>query len=284
MGRGFQMKILVLGANGMAGHIIKAYLENMGHEVNGASRHAPDLYLDVESQHSAHQFFNFNYDFDFVINCIGVLGPDATKNPARTVYINSWWPHYLENYFAHAKTKIIHISTDCIFDGSRGWYVESDLPTEKGLYGRSKALGELNNNKDLTLRMSIIGTEIKKEGRSGLLNWVINNPHDKISGWKGSIWNGITTLELAKQINNYIQNPTISGIYHLVPDFSISKYHLVSYINDIFGANKEVEAVPGKIEKKTLLDTRNEYKVFSEIPSYREQLCELKEFVENIST
>ena len=119
--------------------------------------------------------------------------------------MNSWWPHYLETLYAESKTKIVHISTDCIFDGSRGWYIESDTPTETNLYGRSKAMGEINNDKDITLRMSIIGTEIKEEGRSGLLNWVVNNPEDTVFGWEHSVWNGITTFELAKQIDYYIK-------------------------------------------------------------------------------
>jgi dTDP-4-dehydrorhamnose reductase len=278
------MKILVLGANGMAGHLIKAYLKNQGHEVHGASRHPGDVQLDVESESSRNNFFfsTLAANADFVINCIGVLGPDSNKNPARTVLLNSWWPHYLETRYAHNKAKVIHISTDCIFDGSRGWYIESDLPTETNLYGRSKALGEINNEKDITFRMSIIGTEIKKEGRSGLLNWVINNEEDKIYGWEKSIWNGITTYELAKQIAHYINNPSISGIYHLVPDYTISKYHLVSHINDVFNCGKEVIPVAGKEENKTLLDTRNEYKIFTTIPDYREQLLELKDFSEKI--
>ena len=288
MGRGFSMRILVLGSQGMAGHIISAYLKEQGYEVYGASRthNVGDLYLDAESELSRLRFFNspLAKNPDFVINCIGILGPDANKNPSRTVLLNSWWPHYLETLYANTKTKVIHISTDCIFDGSRGWYIESDLPTETNLYGRSKAMGEINNDKDITLRMSIIGTEIKKEGRSGLLNWVINNPDDKIQGWENSIWNGITTYELAVQINCFINNPIISGIYHLVPDYNISKYHLVSHINDIFECNKEVICVPGKDENKSLLDTRNEYKVFDDIPDYREQLLELRDFSRKIST
>ena len=145
-------------------------------------------------------------------------------------------------------------------------------------------MGELDNGKDITLRMSIVGTEIKKEGRSGLLNWVVNNPEDTLTGWETSIWNGITTLELAKQIDSYIKYPNISGIYHLVPEHIISKYHLVSYINDVFNCNKEIIPVPGKTENKTLINTRNDYKVFSLIPDYRTQLLELKDFSEKILT
>lgn len=277
------MRIVVLGASGMAGHVIKKYLTEKGHDVFGASRHSGDIYLDAESESSRRRFFFSEINcIDYIINCIGVLGPDSDINPQRTVLLNSWWPHYLETLYPYTKTKIIHISTDCVFNGERGYYVESDLPNEKSLYGRSKALGELNNDKDLTLRMSIIGTEIKKHNRSGLLNWVINNQEETLFGWENSIWNGITTLELAKQINNYINNPIISGIYHLVPDYTISKYHLVSHINDIFNCNKEIVPIPGKEENKTLLDTRNAYNVFSTIPNYRAQLLELKDFIDSI--
>jgi dTDP-4-dehydrorhamnose reductase len=277
------MKILIFGAQGIAGHMISRYLsKNTEHKVYGVSRYhgVDNLYLDVESESCRRSFFNspLTKDFDFVINCIGVLGPDSTKNLERTVLLNSWWPHYLEEQYKHNNTKVIHISTDCIFDGKRGWYIESDLPTETNIYGRSKAMGELNNDKDITLRMSIIGTEIKKENRSGLINFVLSNTEDKIFGWEKAIWNGITTYELAKQIANYINNPIISGIYHLVPDHNITKYHLVSHINDIFECDKEIVPIAGKEENKSLIDTRNEHKVFTPIPGYRDQLLELKEF------
>lgn len=267
------MKVAILGAEGMAGHMIAKYLRSKDYAVSAYTRRS----LDVEN------FNTVSFDYylsnpDFVVNCIGVLGPDSNKDPAKTILINSWFPHFLEQTFKNTKTRVIHISTDCVFDGERGYYIETDMPTETNIYGRSKAFGEINNDKDITLRMSIIGTEIKEPSRrSGLLNWVISNPNNAIQGWTQSIWNGITTLELAKQIHNYIQNPTVSGIYHLVPSFTISKYDLVSTINDVFECGKEILCVPGKAENKTLLDTRKE-SIFTKIPSYREQLVELKEF------
>lgn len=270
------MKVVVLGANGMAGHMISNYLDSQGFDVYRVTR----AMLDVEEFDAAY-FDQYIYLPDFVINCIGVLGPDSNKSFSRTVLINSWFPRFLENYYADTHTKVIHISTDCVFDGKRGYYIESDIPNETNMYGRSKALGEINNDKDITLRMSIIGTEIKEQNRSGLLNWVVNNPNDEIQGWTQSIWNGITTLELAKQIHNYIEHPRVSGIYHLVPDFSISKYNLVNLINEIFKCNKVVLEVPGKAENKVLLDTRRECSIFSEIPDYYDQLCELETFTRN---
>ena len=276
------MNIIVLGSKGMAGHIIYEYLKQRGYDVDGFCR-TPSHYegfLNVESEQSRDFFINYPEvkNADFIINCIGVLVLDSDQYPSRTILLNSWWPHYLEESFKDSKTKVIHISTDCIFDGAIGGYIESDLSTETNLYGRSKALGEINNNKDLTLRMSIVGTEIKeKSRRSGLLNWVINNPDSEITGWTDSIWNGITTLQLAKHIEEYINSPTISGIYHLVPDFNISKYNLVSLIVDTFNCDKEVIKVPGKKENKTLVNTRKD-RVFSEIPPYSVQLEELRDF------
>lgn len=274
------MKVIVLGGNGMAGHMITAYLKYKKYDVISLTRNS----LDVESEKDRTRFFygDAGKDCDFIINCIGVLGPDSNKDITRTIFLNSWFPHYLENVYSNTKTKVIHISTDCVFNGKRGWYIETDTPNESNIYGRSKALGEINNDKDLTLRMSIIGTEIKDHNRSGLLNWVINNPKNEIQGWRNSIWSGITTLQLAKHIDEYMQKPHITGIYHLVPHYTISKYHLVHYINEVFECNKTIIEVPGKDENKSLLDTRNST-IFSPRPSYYEQLSQLREYSEKIS-
>jgi dTDP-4-dehydrorhamnose reductase len=111
-----------------------------------------------------------------------------------------------------------------VFDGKKGEYLEEDIHTEMNAYGSSKSNGEINNSKDITFRMSIIGTEIKSNG-TGLLNWVLTNPNKELQGWDNAWWNGITTLQLAKSINLYINDPKISGVYHLVSnDNKIDKY------------------------------------------------------------
>lgn len=268
------MSVVVLGANGMAGHMISNYLEHVGYKVFRITRE----HINIEAFEEAY-LDQLIGEAKYIINCIGVLGPDSNKDISRTVLVNSWFPKFLETNYPF--TKIIHISTDCVFDGKRGYYIETDLPNETNIYGRSKALGEINNDKDITLRMSIIGTEIKEQNRSGLLNWVLTNPSEEIQGWEQSIWNGITTLELAKQIHNFIQRPKVSGIYHLVPDFVISKYELVDLINEIFECGKTVVPVPGKSENKTLIDTRTRVDIFTEIPNYVNQLLELRDFTRN---
>ena len=273
------MKILVLGSNGMAGHIITKYMLLQGHEVTTFARSNADIIKDVENQEEIVSFFNAHKGtYDFIINCIGLLVKDSIDRPDRAAIINGWFPHVIETIIKNSHTKLIHLSTDCVFDGQQGNYIEADTHTETNFYGRSKSYGEINNDKDITFRMSIIGTEIKTNG-TGLLNWVLNNKETELSGWENALWNGMTTLQLAKSIHTYIKNPTITGVYHLVNnEVSINKYELLCKINETFNLNKIIKKVQGpKSVNKILVDTRKEFDV--EIPNYDIQLKELKEFV-----
>ena len=271
------MKILVLGSNGMAGHVIAKYLRQQGHLVVTAARDNCDMVVDIENISSADILFSSLTKYNFVVNCIGLLVKDSINRPDRAAIVNAWFPHYLENILKETNTKLIHLSTDCVFDGKTGPYVESDIHTEMNSYGRSKSLGEVNNNKDITFRMSIIGPEIR-DGGSGLLNWVIANTQDKLPGWDNAWWNGITTLQLAKCIDQYINNPATTGIYHLVNNnVNINKFDLLCKINEIFNLRKTIIRTQGpKSVNKILVDTRNE--IDFAIPDYDVQLRELRDF------
>ena len=172
----------------------------------------------------------------------------------------------------------LSISSDCVFDGKKGNYVESDTHTEINWYGKSKSLGELINTKDITFRMSIIGPEIKSNG-TGLFNWVTTTALQELPGWDNAWWNGITTLELAKCINKYINNPVIAGVYHLVNNNNkINKYDLLSMINTEFHLDKIIVRTQGpKPVNKILVDTRLEFDFG--IPDYSTMLSELKLYV-----
>ena len=244
----------------MAGHMIVAYLRYQGYNVTAYTRE------DLDVERSLH----FPQDFDYVINCIGVLLPDSEKDMQRTVFINSYLPQYLSSYY---NVPIIHISTDCVFDGKRGNYSEYEIPNERHIYGLSKALGELNNTKDITLRMSIIGPEIKESGRSGLLNWLLNDSAETLVGYVNAKWNGITTLELAKVIEQYISNP-VHGIFHPVSE-EVTKYELLNLINDVFDLGKTINRGESiKDVNKVLTCTRPYFLV----APLKQQLEELKEW------
>jgi dTDP-4-dehydrorhamnose reductase len=164
-----------------------------------------------------------------------------------------------------------------VFDGKKGNYVESDTHTETNSYGKSKSLGEINNDKDVTFRMSIIGPEIKSTG-TGLFQWIITNPQQELQGWDNAWWNGITTLELAKCIEKYMLNPAITGVYHVVNNENkISKFELLSKINNIYQLDKTILRTQGpKPVNKILIDTRKEFDF--NILNYDDMIKEMKEF------
>ena len=265
------MKITVLGSNGMAGHVVVSYLRQQGHEVDAVHR----ARLDVENTISVAEFFD-QLNTDFVVNCIGLLVQPCLQRPDRASIINSWLPHYIEYRLKDTHTRLIHLSTDCVFDGAVGHYKEKHTHTETNVYGRSKSLGEVDNSKDVTFRMSIIGPELKSG--TGLLDWVRRNPETAIPGWDNAWWNGITTLQLAKCIDRYVRNPSVAGIYHVVNNsVNINKYELLSLINEVYNLGKTVIKTSGpKDLNKILVDTRHEFDFA--IPDYRTQLNELRDF------
>ena len=120
--------------------------------------------------HSAH--------YDYIINGVGVLNKFVDANPSDGIYLNSVFPHFLADCIKDSDTKLIHISTDCVFEGTKGCYTEQDIPDATSYYGRSKALGEVVDDKNLTIRTSIIGTELKKNG-IGLFHWFLNQSRDR---------------------------------------------------------------------------------------------------------
>jgi dTDP-4-dehydrorhamnose reductase len=264
------MRVTVVGSRGMAGHIIVKYLEQQGHTVTAVDR----TVLDIEHD-NVDQFFE-TLDADFVVNSIGLLVKDCIDRPDRAIAINSWWPQYCAYKLKDTDTRLIHLSTDCVFDGRRGNYFEEDEHTETNAYGRSKSFGEVNNNKDITFRMSIIGPELKHG--TGLLNWVLTNNANELPGWDNAWWNGITTLQLAKCIDQYINSPVISGVYHLVNnDVQINKYDLLCKINEVYGLGKNIIRTQGpKTINKILVDTRG--KIDFAIPDYHTQLQQLRDF------
>lgn len=265
------MKITVVGSRGMAGHVIVKYLKQQGHTVASVDR----TVLDIEHD-NVNQFFKAQ-DCDFLINAVGLLVKDCGDRPDRAATVNAWWPQYCAYRLKDTNTRLIHLSTDCVFDGAQGNYIEADKHTETNAYGRSKSFGEINNAKDITFRMSIIGPELKNG--TGLLNWILTNEDREMPGWDNAWWNGITTLQLAKCIDHYIKQPTIAGVYHLVNnDVQINKYDLLCKINEVYKLDKHIVRTQGpKTVNKILVDTRGE--IDFAIPDYDTQLQQLRDFI-----
>ena len=275
------MRVLVLGVTGMLGHVVYRYLQNTNHEVLGVSRSSIEWINSVEIDAYLHvdellEFLEKDQP-EVVVNCIGVLVKESSNNPSKAIFLNSMLPHLLSDYCEHRNIKLIHISTDCVFDGTKGPYSEKDLPTETSWYGRTKALGEVINSRDLTLRTSIIGPDLDPDG-VGLFNWFIHQKGN-LDGYTGAFWNGITTLECAKQIGRILQeNITLSGLYHLTTPEPISKYNLLRLIQKTFGPfNIKISPSDKVQQNKVLVNTRRDYE--PQTPCYEKQLTELKQFV-----
>ena len=273
------MKFLILGCNGMAGHTISLYLKEQGYEVDGfareESRFVRTLVGDVRELKTVRKVIE-DGQYDAAINCIGLLNKFAENNHEAAVFLNSYFPQFLAGITAHTSTQIIHISTDCVFSGSRGSYTESDLPDGELFYDRSKALGELVNKKDITFRNSIVGPDLKKDG-IGLVNWFMQQ-RDRVKGYKNAMWTGQTTLQLAKTIENAaIQH--VHGLYNMVPEKCISKYDMLILFNQYL-RKEPIEITPEENFRIDKSLKRTNFERFSyKIPGYEEQVRELGEWM-----
>lgn len=276
------MKYLVLGCNGMAGHIVSLYLKEQGHNVTGFAR---SKITDVETiigdatnfEHIKNILANNQYDA--VINCIGILNQFAEEYKDLAILLNSYLPHFLVKCTKDTNTQIVHISTDCVFSGKKGSYKDSDTPDGESFYDRTKALGEINNNKDITLRQSIIGPDIKKSG-IGLMNWFMQQ-NGKIKGFDKAIWTGQTTLQLGKTIE-FVSTNHISGLYNMVPENSISKYNLLKLFNKYLKNNQiEIEKDTDFVLDKSLIPSEFNYEY--SIPSYEEMIADIADWIQKHS-
>jgi dTDP-4-dehydrorhamnose reductase len=274
------MKFLVLGCNGMAGHTISLYLIEQGHVVLGFGKSKSGYIDSVVGDAFDTQLLRrliTNGNFDSIINCIGVLNDFAEKSKASATFLNSYLPHFLAEITQNTDTQVIQMSTDCVFSGKRGNYTEYDFRDGDTFYDRSKALGELNDNKNITLRNSIIGPDINSNG-IGLLNWLMQQ-QGEVTGYTRSIWTGQTTLQLAKTME-YAAKEKASGLVNSVPESSISKYDLLILLNQYLRNNSlNIIPVEGIIADKSLKRTNYDFKY--PIPDYETMVAEMAVWIKN---
>lgn len=253
------MKVLILGVACMAGHTISIYFQESGHDVTAFSRNSIDYckningdVLDFESLKN----IIVDGQYDAIINAIGKLNNEAEIHKSNAVLLNCYLPHFLSDATREMKTKITHLSTDCVFSGKSGGYSEISLRDGKTFYVRSKALGELENDKDLTFRISIIGSDMNETG-IGLFNWFMKQD-GQINGFTKAIWTGVTTLTLAKAMEQALKN--LTGLYNLVNNETISKFELLKlfnkYMND--GQNEILPSDKLSLDK-SLINNRTDF-------------------------
>lgn len=274
------MKILVLGANGMAGHLICHYLMSKNMDVTPCARSKKVFdntkVIDFSNTLDLEQEIK-RTNYDYIINCAGKLNDDANQNALEAITINSLLPHQLARMTSPSSTRIIHLSTDCVFSGKDGSYSFSSNKDGHTVYDQSKSLGELIDQKNITFRNSIIGPDINPGG-IGLFNWFMSLDQKKeIFGFKNVFWSGLTTLELAKKIYESIDNDLKGGLYQLSNNQKISKHDLLVKFNYVFNRGIKIKPTNTTAIDKSLLSNSD----LTNVPSYDQMLVDLKEWIIN---
>jgi dTDP-4-dehydrorhamnose reductase len=280
------MKILILGGSGMLGHRLWLNLSQV-HEtwvtVRGDGSQLPDI-SEFPRKYIRPHVDGLIFDEvsramaaiqpDFVINCIGLIKQDPLINdPLSSIKINALLPHQVSLVCRVARIRMIHISTDCVFSGRKGQYVESDSSDAEDLYGRTKFLGEVAYPHTVTLRTSIIGRELK--ARLGLIEWFLRQ-EETIRGYKKAIYTGFTIDELSRIILDYVIPRTdLSGVYHVSSD-PISKYDLLMLVKEAFGRGLSILPDEDFISDRSLDSTRFRKMTGYTPPSWSAMIDELR--------
>lgn len=261
------LKVLVLGGTGMLGHRLAITLAQ-NHTVAITTRKPillkrlinkfKDMSIKVYSNIEATNINQVEkticmFKPDIVLNCIGIIKQlNESKRHIIALDINSLFPHKLAELSIKYRYRLILFSTDCVFDGEKGDYTESDKPDTTDLYGKSKLLGEVGSQENvLTIRTSIVGREL--EGQKSLLDWFLRS--EDIQGYKYAIFSGLPTYSLSKIIDKFIIPQTnLYGVVHIASK-PISKLHFLEQVNTHYGLNKSIsEEMTVKIDRSLNCD------------------------------
>lgn len=283
---GRDMRILILGGDGMLGHQLLKSWESE-HDVYVTLHRNTDAYMKYGMFNSDNSYYGIDVcNHKEIASIINTLKPEAVVNAVgivkqrieardtiQSIEINSLLPHYLSVLCDSVGTRLIHISTDCVFSGSKGMYTENDLEDATDLYGRSKLLGEVSNSNTVTLRTSIIGLELSR--KKSLIEWFLAEDNN-IRGYSGAIYSGFCTIEIARVINNILMNcPELSGLWHLASD-PINKFELLKKLMLLLDRKDiEIEEDNNFICDRSLDGTRFNREVGYKSPSWDKMLNEL---------
>lgn len=244
-------RVLILGASGMLGNaVMRLFAQSPRIEAHGTVRSTSAIGLlpptvrsniisgvDVENVDSMMQVLA-RVRPHVVVNCIGLVKQLAeADDPLQAIPINSLLPHRLARLCALVEARFIHMSTDCVFSGSKGMYTEDDPSDAKDLYGRSKFLGEVDYPHALTLRTSIIGHELNRA--TSLIGWFLKQ-EGQVRGFETAIFSGLPTIEVARVIRDFvIPHPELHGVYNLSVD-PINKFDLLTLVAEVYGKRIDI--------------------------------------------
>lgn len=266
------MKIMILGSTGMLGNAVFNHFKKEKYEVFGTYRNQKFsnnenfVFFDAASPD-----FSILKDFDYVLNCIGVIKPFMNVNMIDSIFINSIFPRQLANYCEMKNIKLIHITTDCVFSGIDSEYDEDSLHDCLDEYGKSKSLGEPTNC--MVIRTSIIGEEIHKN--ASLISWVKSMKNKEINGFINHLWNGVTTKHYAELCQQIIENDLHKNELFIVHSNTVNKFELLSLLNDKFELNLSINKFEDKKRIDRTLSSKKDLINKLKIKSIQQQIEEL---------
>lgn len=281
------MKVLVLGGSGMLGHKVwqtcAAQFDSYA-TVHGAIRAYENLGIfdtgrligDVRAEDaSSLERAMSEVHPDVVVNCVGVVKQHPLgSDPLTSITANSLFPHRAAQLAREVGARFIHVSTDCVFSGSKGNYSEDDLPDASDLYGLSKLLGEAGGENCLTLRTSMIGRELRSS--RGLLEWFLTCSGGSVRGFSRAIFSGLTTQTLSEVIARLIdEHPNLSGLWHVAAD-PISKFDLLKLVKQTYGLAIDIERDESFVCDRSLNGERFRAATGIQIPGWTEMIERLR--------
>lgn len=284
------MRVVVLGASGLIGHRLVAKLAERGHEVTAVLRKPADAVAglshfndstvvgDIDVVNSNHVFGLLDGQrAQVVLNCAGITKrKDEINDLERAIRVNAMFPHQLADWARTKGARVIHFSTDCVFDGTVGDYTEESTTTPLDTYGRTKALGEIRYDHTLTIRSSFIGRELF-DG-SELLEWLLSQDGQKIKGFTEAYYSGVSTLVMARTVGTIIEeHPDLGGLVQLASPEAISKYDLLAAARDAYDLDIEIQPDSSFVTKPTLDGSTLSAALKLDVPGWPIMLKELAE-------
>ena len=283
------MKVLILGASGMLGNAMFRLLSADGKmqvlatlRSDSSRRHFPDATagdfltgVDVENHDSLERAFS-KAKPDVVINCVGLVKQLAdADDPLQALPINAMLPHRLARLCELAGARLVHVSTDCVFAGTRGSYLETDVSDATDLYGKSKYIGEVAYPHAITLRTSIIGHELT--GIHSLVGWFLAQ-EGKVKGYTKAIFTGLPTVELARVVRDFVlPDAVLSGLYHVAAE-PIAKYDLLKLVAAAYGKQIEIEPDDRLVIDRSLNAARFREATGYVAPPWPELIARMRDF------
>ena len=282
-------KVLILGGAGMLGHKMFQTLYGGPFDTYATVRQAVEESPAATLASSSDGHFIGGVDVsnfeavdalldevepDVLINCVGVIKQrDAAHDSIESITINSLLPHLLTEKCALIGARVIHFSTDCVFDGEKGAYEESDPSDAKDLYGRTKYLGEISSPGSLTLRSSIIGRELYNN--ASLIEWFLSQDGNKVRGFAKALYAGLTTNRMSALVRDLIvDHPDLSGMYQVSGPW-INKYDLLLLVRDAYELDIEIERDEDVDIDRTLVGDRFSADTGFVAPSWQEMVTEM---------